>query len=379
MPTPAPASADRRRRTARLVLAAAAALLAIGVAWPIYHTLLGHPLLGAPQVTGGTADEAAWRGDRSYAADPQVGHRQARSVELTFKMGAIGATAAETLVRRSNNHGCIAVEDWPDEPGRPRVVAVGDSHAMGVVGTADNFAPLLQDRLRGTGTWPEATVLNASAGFYSLYQCLLRIRQLLTRYRPEAVVVVLFAGNDLLELDDVGRPHLDDDLAERGPNADPPAETTGERLRRLALPEAVAGSFWQGLNQAAYLHLRPERDAMLRRKAAWTLRQLRDECAAAGARLTVVLLPPFDVAFPTQAAAIGGFAAEVVQGGAQRRLYAWLQAELQNLQVPTLDLLPGFVAAGRLDVYAADFHVWRDGHRAIADGLSAMLREQLSR
>ncbi len=358
----------------KILAAAVGTALAAAIAWPLYLEYRG----GYAVVHTGDVAETPWRGDRAYAVDAEVGHRQARDVTVEFTMGAIGGQPAR-IVRRSNNHGFLGETDLPDPIPGPRIVILGDSHTMGVVATADNVGLVLQDRLRTAHGVPGAHVLNAAAGHYSLYQYLLRARQLLPRYAPQVLVTVVFLGNDFLELEDVARPHVDDDLVERPASPHPPPETTTERLRRLALPKAGEAAFWQGLNQATYLHLRPERRQPILRKARFVVDQLARLTRAHGTRWVAVVLPPFDLVFPEYAPAGGAFAAEVVASGVQRDLHTQFLALLREAGVECVDLLPVFVGIGAHDLYATDFHIHVRGHSVAAAELAPVVARLLQR
>lgn len=312
--------------------------------------------------------EVAWR-NPSLAVDPEVGHRGARNVIAKFRMGRLDSMRTEAIRRLSNDHGCIAERDFGEDVSRPRIALLGDSHTMGIVSTADNVGPELERRLRERTGLADATVMNASASYYTVYQYLLRARQLLPRYRPEALVVVLFVGNDLLNLEDVGRPHLSDDLAELPASDDPPPETTSARLAALELPEGVTQVFYQGLNQIAYLRERPERRAPILRKADYALRELAALAQTHGTHLLVAVLPTFDLVFPDRAEAAGPKTVELVATGIQQRMHASVLELLRKNAIDHIDLLPVYRDIGTLDLFAQDFHIWKRGHVAIAEAV----------
>jgi lysophospholipase L1-like esterase len=250
---------------------------------------------------------------------------------------------------------------------------------MGVVSTVDNVGPLLQRGLRSRPGLSRATVMNAGTGFYSLYQYLLRARQLLPRYRPQVLVVVVFLGNDFLDLEDQRRPHLTDDFVESPISSDPPAETTSARQRRLDLPAEASRAFWQGLNQAAYLFEHPDRRQPILRKADHTLQALVQLCRAQETRLLVALLPSFDLVFPEQASLAGDRVVEVVASGVQRDLHRDFLGLLERHGVDHVDLLPIFQGVGKVDLYAHDFHIWKRGHATLAEAVLPRLLDLLSR
>ncbi|MCA8949338.1 MAG: SGNH/GDSL hydrolase family protein [Planctomycetes bacterium] len=358
----------------KLAVAAVATLLATAVAGWLYWRNYG----GTIVLRSGDGTEQIWNGQVGFAVDPEVGFKTARSVSVRFRMGPLGGDA-EALVRSSNNHGFIAEEDYGEVIPPPRVVVLGDSHTMGVVATADNIGPVLQRALRAQPGLERATVMNAGTGPYSLYQYLLRARQLLPHYRPQALVVVVFLGNDFLNLEDTARPHLDDALRELPAVAEPPPETTTARMRELALPGAAREAFWQGLDQALYLGKHPERREPILQKAEYVVQGLSQLASEHDCQLVVVALPSFDLVFPERASLASARAAEVVQSATQNRMHDDFLALLRRRGIDHVDLLPVFQRDGRLELYAGDFHIWKPGHRAIADAVLPRLRSLLSR
>lgn len=327
------------------------------------------------------ADERPWSKDSQYVVDPVVGHRPRRSIEVRLRLGPLGGEAVRGT-RRQNNLGLIRGDDLFELPGPPRLLLIGDSHLMGVVNTADNAAAVLERRLRApadasTPARPAAAVLNASAGYYSLWQLVLRARTLAPALAPDVLVLAVFLGNDFLELEDSGRPHLDDALAEQPAAAEPPAETTSARLAWLGM-SGDQQLFWQGLNQATHFHLRPERLAPVLAKSGRCLDAAAQLAAQHGARLVVGLLPSYDLVFPDRVASYGARAMEAVAGGANERLRAEFRALLAARSIAAVDLVETFRADGRDALYATDYHVWIDGHRLFAEALQAPIEAALT-
>jgi hypothetical protein len=241
---------------------------------------------------------------------------------------------------------------------------------MGVVSNADNASDLLEARLRAHGH-PDAAVYNAACGFYSLYQEVLRLRVTAPRLAPAVLVDVVFLGNDFVELEDHSAPHLDDALAERPADAAPPPETTSERMQWLALPEEAL--FWQGMNQAAYFQLRPERFEPVCAKARHCLELLRDLARARDAEALVVLLPSYDLVFADRVAALNERARQVVATGANAKLRERLLIDARALGLATVDPLDAFRADGNEDLYAHDYHIFVRGHALLAEQIAPAL------
>ena len=96
-----------------------------------------------------------------------------------------------------------------------------------------------------------------------------------------------------------------------------------------------------------------------------------------GARLFIALLPPFDLVFPDRAAAASDYASEVVVGGEQQRFHDAIHAALARARIGTLDLLPRFREIAAPELYALDYHIWKRGHRLLAEELAGPVRTML--
>ncbi|MBI5851659.1 MAG: SGNH/GDSL hydrolase family protein [Planctomycetes bacterium] len=326
-------------------------------------------------VDPGVEPETTWDGKEALVVDPVAGFRPRRSSTQRMPMAALDGVAPEEIVKRRDAHGFLRDDELPATLERPSVLVVGDSHVDGVVNTAENFTALLEARLTAAGA--SCHVLNDGCGLYGLWQSVLRACDLLPLWRPKLVVVVVFLGNDFLDLENPTVPHLDDALHELAGGERTGPETTSARERELALPELFSQLFWQGLNQAAYLHRAPERIDALARKAGHAVETIETAAAAQGARVLWVLLPSFDLVFPDKVAGLGGRIQETVGSGAQRRMRDAFAAVLASLAV--VDLEPAFLADGTLGLYAIDFHVFRRGHQRMAEALEAPIRDAVTR
>jgi len=386
-PSPAPTEStaapppphEARRRWFRRILAGFVLLAGVVV------VQVGRAIVGALEsrlatVVTGPADPDAPspRGD-AYASDPVLGVRPRRNLEQRFVIHPLHSPPSggerDRVVRRTDNLGLVRSEDVTTLATGPRALLVGDSHLMGVVSNADNAADLLERRLRAEGR-VGAAVYNASCGFYSLYQEVLRLRSLAETLKPDLFIVVCFLGNDFVELEDAGSPHLDDALVERPADPSPPPETTSERMRWLALPEEML--FWQGMNQAAYFHLHPERFEPVCAKAKRCLELLRDLANGRGARAQLVLLPGYDLVFSQRVAALGDAARQAVATDANGRLRTFVQQAAAELGIATVDVLDAFQADGREDLYATDYHVFLRGHALLAERMAPAVAAQFA-
>lgn len=376
------ATDESQHRGLRWLVAVVATAVAVALAARVWQRT--RPLSTAPEVkAGGDSDEVAWRGTREIVVDDVAGFRGRRDVTLEFAMAALNGTTPQTIVRRQNNLGFLRDDDLAPPLPRPRIVLLGDSHMMGVVSTAQNAGPVLERLLRERGGWPQTLVLNAGCGFYSYWQYVLRARTLLREWQPEVLVVVAFTGNDFLDLDRTAVPHLDDELHEVAVEARGESDEIdrGSEQRRVALDlprELPLGALlWQGLNQAAYFHERPDREAVIRRKAERCVLLLDEVAGAHGTRIVHALLPPLDLVFPEHARNASSGAREVVESGVQLAFHRWFRGMLAARGATVVDLLPVFAADGRLEIYAFDLHVFELGHRLLAEALVAPVERAL--
>jgi hypothetical protein len=360
----------------KLLLALVAAALAAGVAFAIHRAVRGSG--GARQVVDDPAadDAAPWQGNPEFAADPVAGFRRRKASTVRHPMTGLDLSDPQPeIVKRRDAHAFLRERELPRVLDRPTVLVVGDSHVDGVVSTPDNVTSLLEAASERTAA--PYYCLNAGCGLYSLWQHVLRARDLLPAWRPRVVVVVVFLGNDLLDLDNPKFPHLDDTLRELPGRFDIAGETTSARLRELALPYESA--FWQGLNQALVLHREPARLAVWMRKAAHAITAMEHAAKAHDARVVWVLLPSVDLVFPDLVGGLSPLAREVTAGGAQRRARDAFAALLAEHDARVVDAEPAFRADGTPGLYAYDYHVYRRGHRLLAELLAPVVAGLVAR
>ena len=362
---------------ARLLVAGLATAVTAGIAWPVWRALSKPRSTVTVIPDPGAVEEATWGEQQSYVVDPIVGMRPRR--ETTFKqpMAALDGSDVRETVKRRDSRGFLREQDLPNPLDRPAVLVVGDSHVDGVVDTADNLTSLLE-RGSEAGQHP-CYCLNVGCGYYSLWQHVLRLCDLMPQYHPKVVVVVVFLGNDFLDLDNPTVPHLDGDLRELPGGERTAPETTSARMADLAIPEPYGQAFWQGLNQALLLHRSPELLAVWQKKSAHAIARLERTAKEHGCAVVWALLPSLDLVLPAVAQGLGKLADEVVRSGANRKVRDMFVAELAAANARVVDLEPPFAAYGKLDLYAIDFHVYRSGHRIAAATLAPVLAELLSR
>lgn len=366
-------------RTARLLLATAAtgaaAVIAGGVLWVSGEFGPSSTFVVEPVGDGDPAPP--WRGQQAFAVDAVAGVRPRRSCVVQVELAALGELEPVVRTKHRDADGFLRRQPVPEPADRPVVLLLGDSHVDGVVDTEANVGSLLEQRLTDTGS--PCYVQNAACGFHGLWQYALRARELVPRLRPAVVVVVVFLGNDLIDLDQTLLPHLDDTGREQAPHAPTDSAAVVARMRRLRLPAADAQLFWQGLNQAECRRQRPPREAAWLTKAGHAVDALQATAAAAGSRVVWVLLPSFDLVFPECVAALGGPLRVVAASGAQRSLERGFRLLLGARGIEPVDVEAAFRLDGHLSLYAVDYHIDRRGHERLAEIVEAPLRRALGR
>jgi hypothetical protein len=265
------------RSRAQWLLALATTLLATGAAFGIWRLLRRPTSVIVETADPAAAAETTWNGQEAYVVDPVAGHRCRRASTWRHPMVAIDGSDVQDVVKRRCAHGFLRADELPATLDRPTVLVLGDSHVDGVVSTAENATSLLEAASRDGKT--PYYCLNAAAGYYSLWQHVLRARDLLPRWRPRVVVIVVFLGNDFVELDDPGMPHLDGALVEQPARERTTPETTSAREREMAIVAPYQAAFFQGLNQAMLLHREPGRLEMWMRKAAHAVATMQQAAA----------------------------------------------------------------------------------------------------
>lgn len=234
-----------------------------------------------------------------------------------------------------NGESCRADEPTPLDkpPGTRRVLTLGDSHTEGTGFNDESLTSCLARETAGEPDGRRIDGVNAGFGGASPYQQLWAYEQVYRRFHPDEVVVVFYAGNDLLELlreDD--RVHLERRdggfvHAERAAAPDVTRTThwRWERFRQFfrdhsatyaaltdvpALRRAVRSTVrdayrerleaamerhpapvWQGLNQAYLFRHQPERFDDAAERLRFVLNRFQELTREDGAELTLVILP----------------------------------------------------------------------------------------
>lgn len=367
------ARVDWRHAVLGLLLAASAAL-GLMLARRILLSRVSVQVASAPRAPG----EVPWRGDSQYIVDPVVGWRPRSNVTIRHRVHSLDGAVWRMCERHQNNLGFIRATDWHPGGSAPRILLVGDSHMMGVVSTSENAAALLEARLRGRTGLGSAEVLNASSGYYSFYQYALRATEVASLVEPRALVVVVFLGNDILELEDPSRPHLDDRLEAEPAGAPSSGAKAWHRLESLQLLPTARPLFDQGLNQASFLQEEPQRRDLLLKKVDRTVEILQELARQHRSELLLVLLPSYEMVFPERAAALAEPVARLLRGSPNLALLEDLKGILTRRGCAFADLLPEFRRRGTDQLYASDYHIWLEGHQLVAEAVEQQLLTKLA-
>lgn len=285
----------------------------------------------------------------------------------------------------------VSAEGFRDDPARPatrrgRVIAVvGDSFTFGLgVNDADPFV----SRLNQAGPH---TYLNLALPGSSTDQQALLLEEVLPRYRPDAVWLVVYVGNDLLDNQrarplqvNAAKPYFElraGELRLNNTPVPPPSLPTpappAPALETLLLGEAVAPAGWgerlarhlllvrtlRGLWGEAHDH-RPVLETRLREATALfeaLLARIQQTCVGAGAELRLLLL-----AGRSYVEAPASLSAQF-----QEVQLRHVEAVCQTRRIPCLNLAEKlrvrFRAQGERLFYPNDGHLTPRGHAAVAE------------
>jgi hypothetical protein len=326
---------------------------------------------------------------------------------------------------RTNNLGLR--RDTPSSIEKPkgtrRILVLGDSQTDGYVDNPETFAALLESALATSPGTAAVEVFNAGVVGYSPAQEYLWYQQRGSVLRPDVVVLVVYPGNDLVELRDASKPSIDRVTGEirapreRGGPAGPgrfAGDSLADRSRivalgryavrqgplarlwiRFGLPGALDqiggfpvqtlidvlrachGCFWQSQHQAVFARRDPEGLREQVEAVARMVARMAGEVAARGSALRVAVLPSRMQVEPALAAPEAARTARLLgleeedlaaADGTSRALLDALAAA----GVSVLSLEDRLRAAARdgPTYYSRDWHLNVRGHRVVADALA---------
>ena len=291
-----------------------------------------------------------------------AGYRPRAGLEAPARTTALGLWRTEELAGRTVTG--------------PRILWIGDELALD--GSAESAPAQLERALRQAEGFEGTVVLDASCPGYSLYQLALRARGLKDTVRPHLIVYVVQAGNDLVELVDEGRPHIDRHGIERiRPNPEPPPTLRAQLAGRLGpLPRAAfSATFYQAswlLSQAA----RDDNSLDVRIRVALRACAIAGECP-----VLFVVVPPWELVSGISVLEAStdtptDYAKLVAEHDGQTKLFALLLGYLENSALRLLDLGPSLIAVGT-SAWTPDLRLSRQSHGLLAKQALPIVRSLL--
>ena len=294
-------------------------------------------------------------GPKVAAHDPLLGWSLRPHVRARHR------TSEYDVAVRVNAQGFRADREVPEvpPPGVTRVVAVGDSFTYGQGVEAHEAFPALLER-----ALPATEVVNLGVAGYGTDQQLLMLQSRGLRFRPDAVVLGLYATN-VFRNDDPVHGSFGKPVFRRGPdgglvleNVPVPAAGAAAVERETGPMErsALLSKIWYRLEYRGFGEVWEITEAILDRFAEVT--------REAGARLVVVVLP-------TEQAVYGGAVGRALQAQSLRQLEGILP---EGEHVTVVDSTPALSAAreagGERLYYPVDGHLTAAGHRVVAEQIA---------
>ena len=332
--------------------------------------------LGTAEAVAGVARDRAFPYLNIFVADPTLGVRLATDSEarVRSRLGRITTVA-------TNRDGFRGPEWTPAREGRPRVLVLGDSQAMGLhVEWTDTFAARL-------ATEHHIEALDAAVPTWGPAEHLAILDELAPRVRPTHVVLLLTVGNDWHEAG--------------VPNTLRTTERDGWAIRPSLRKDEPADfplrSFLLGRSHLVYAArqlmghatavapLRGDEPHRLVRDLDWLARPpdgfrsrlgptVRDLAAAAGSHGVepIVVTLPLDV--QVHAREWAKYRERPLDTRATEALATDLLADADALDVPAIDLLWTLRAASPGAFLPDDPHLSPRGHAAVATAIAEAVR-----
>jgi len=338
-------------------------------------------------------------GPSLLVTDPGVGKRYVPGFRGRVFVDEVG----REVDVRINSTGFRGPEWAPRGPaGGLRVAVLGDSMTAAIATDEERtFVRLLEASLASRAAFGPVEVMNFGVASASTGSALVTWRGVAGGYRPDLVLLAFFTGNDFGDnssrLTRAPRAYFDLDEAGRLVPGLEPEPTSAlarwlDRSSRLYVWQKAAFRRFRAAHQKAVGRIEPGQLIFARGGSpdvehAWTLtaallRALRDEIEASGARLGLVVVPCAEQVDDALWADLERRAREagvdIEREEASRRLEEIGARE----GIPTVDLTPAFVAAGRGPGGSAAalyllgrFHLSDAGHGVAAEAIHRFLTE----
>jgi lysophospholipase L1-like esterase len=248
--------------------------------------------------------------------------------------------------------------------GSPHVVLVGDSYAFGYGVEAEEAFPKVAEREAAQGDLAGLEVVNAGVSGYGPIEENLLLRRVVPRFKPRAVVMAFFEGNDLRNAAEFPQKYYLGPLGYlRRVDSD---SFWGPHSYLLAFARIKGRTLAEKFSARRGLEL--SRSAIL---------EARDYAQAQGAHFFLLLLP--DV----QSARVGRpYLLKVydrIVGGVSD-INAAVEAFARGAGIDVLNLSPEFdnAADENLLRFKFDGHFTREGHRLAGEALGKWIRSRLA-
>ncbi len=287
--------------------------------------------------------------------------RANKRVDVVFEEHPQGGYSVGT-----NSAGFLKDAELLEDPDL-RVLVTGDSHTAGVCDNSENLTAVLEAGLRGQHEGRAIEVLNGGCGFYTFYQYLGVLERCLA-LEPDVFVVVVFGGNDFLEVCRLR--HYFARTERQKPDLD-----YWSRLKAFHKSVDGAGPWMsQGLSQLFYFAEMPEEERLALESTELAIREIVELCRANDIAPVFAYVPPmwdvqlerYDPEFPRlrEEIALG----ERGLAGAEPCAQV-LSRVLKELDVPCADLRPEFRAAAEKLYWDTDQHINVRAHALVAEAL----------
>ncbi|MFO1051670.1 MAG: hypothetical protein U1F36_05615 [Planctomycetota bacterium] len=321
-------------------------------------------------------DETPYGDSARLVLDPHAGFRLRRHAEGAERSAPLGRpTEMTTTTWHGDAQGLMRSGDALQLVDGPRILLCGDEQVFAGVDESARVATLLQDALRAEGDrLAHATVIDASCPRSSLLHRTLRLPDLVKLYRPHVVILVVSTGDDLVAFVDRSSPWLGPTFDVEHADAVPTEDVLGLGRRAMEVLPSAPGLWVRGLAQREYAAAHPDFVARLPRLLDRCIAWARTTAPRGG--LLLCLVPPADLARPTEVAAILPDALRTqLHDDVARDLHEQLAHSCERVHVGWVDALDALAKTEGADVYRSNGCLGAAGHRTVAVLLAHRLRD----
>ncbi len=301
---------------------------------------------------------------------------------------------AGTYFIHINEQGFSEDKDIPvkKEEGEYRIFVLGDSHTQGACNNIESFPNLLEACLsEKEGT--NYNVINAGVGGWSFVQEYLYLTEELVKYSPDMVIVAVYMGNDLYDLEQPFGPgikgtapdfSIDRNLRKPFPEIAKYSYLYSFLYGRKHLKHVLGDKMLiQEMRQIEwFLDKTTAGTEEVFRKIGYIARKLKEYEKKSGVPISVILLPTKtqvegpDAEFLTFLKNTGTDEAATEDCG--RIILSGVMRAFKDADLPCIDLLEpmreAYLATGQALYYDIDRHLDPEGNKVVAGFLCRMLK-----